>query len=31
MILRNVVFDGHLVTGSVDIHGANWIFYSAKV
>ena len=31
MILRNVVFDGHFVTAPVDIHGANWMFYSTKV
>jgi len=31
LILRNVVFDGHFVTAPVDIHGANWMFYSTKV
>jgi ABC-type glycerol-3-phosphate transport system substrate-binding protein len=31
IILRNVVFDGHFVTAPVDIHGANWMFYSTKV
>jgi glucose/mannose transport system substrate-binding protein len=30
LILRNVVFDGHFVTAPVDIHGANWMFYSVK-
>jgi glucose/mannose transport system substrate-binding protein len=31
LILRNVVFDHHFVTAPVDIHGANWMFYSTKV
>jgi glucose/mannose transport system substrate-binding protein len=31
LILRNVVVDGHFVTAPVDIHGANWMFYSTKV
>jgi glucose/mannose transport system substrate-binding protein len=31
LIMRNVVFDGHFVTAPVDIHGANWMFYSTKV
>ena len=31
IILSNVMFDGHFVTAPVDIHGANWMFYSTKV
>jgi glucose/mannose transport system substrate-binding protein len=31
LILRNVMADGHFVTAPVDIHGANWMFYSTKV
>jgi glucose/mannose transport system substrate-binding protein len=31
LILSNVVFDHHFVTAPVDIHGANWMFYSTKV
>jgi glucose/mannose transport system substrate-binding protein len=31
LILRNVVFNGHFVTAPVDIHGANWMFFSTKV
>src|SRR5271157_3592070 len=31
IILKNVVVDGHFVSAPVDIHGANWMFYSTKV
>jgi glucose/mannose transport system substrate-binding protein len=31
IILNNVTVDGHIVSAPVDIHGANWMFYSTKV
>ena len=31
IILKNVIVDGHFVSAPVDIHGANWMFYSTKV
>jgi glucose/mannose transport system substrate-binding protein len=31
LLLRNVMVDGHIVSAPVDIHGANWMFYSTKV
>jgi glucose/mannose transport system substrate-binding protein len=31
LILRNIVFEHHFVTAPVDIHGANWMFFSTKV
>jgi glucose/mannose transport system substrate-binding protein len=31
IILKNITVDGHIVSAPVDIHGANWMFYSTKV
>jgi glucose/mannose transport system substrate-binding protein len=31
IILKNVTVDGHIVSAPVDLHGANWMFYSVKV
>lgn len=31
LLLNYVTVDGHIVSAPVDIHGANWMFYSTKV
>lgn len=31
LLLKNVTVDGHIVSAPVDIHGANWMFYSIRV
>ena len=31
IILKNVIIYGHFVSAPVDIHSANWMFYSTKV
>jgi glucose/mannose transport system substrate-binding protein len=31
LLLKYVTVDGHIVSAPVDIHGANWMFYSTKV
>jgi len=30
-LLQNVTVDGHIYSAPVDIHGANWMFYSTKI
>jgi glucose/mannose transport system substrate-binding protein len=31
ILLQNVTVDGHIYSAPVDIHGANWMFYSTKI
>ncbi len=31
IILKNVTVDGHIVSAPVDMHGANWMFFSVRV
>jgi len=31
LLLQNVTVDGHIYSAPVDIHGANWMFYSTKI
>ena len=31
LLLQNVTVDGHVYSAPVDIHGANWMFYSTNV
>jgi glucose/mannose transport system substrate-binding protein len=31
LLLQNITVDGHVYSAPVDIHGANWMFYSTKI
>jgi glucose/mannose transport system substrate-binding protein len=31
LLLQNVTVDGHIYSAPVDIHGANWMFYSTRI
>jgi glucose/mannose transport system substrate-binding protein len=31
LLVKNMTYDGHIIAVPVDLHGANWMFYSTKV
>ena len=31
LLVKNMTYDGHVIAVPVDLHGANWMFYSPKV
>ncbi len=31
LLVKNMTYDGHIIAVPVNIHGANWMFYSTKV
>jgi glucose/mannose transport system substrate-binding protein len=31
LLVKNMTYDGHVIAVPVDLHGANWMFYSTKV
>jgi len=31
LLVKNMSYDGHVIAVPVDLHGANWMFYSTKV
>ena len=31
LLVKNMTYDGHIIAVPVDLHGANWMFYSTRV